>query len=207
VLECWARVLLNASLVSPRLTLSARPAAGSAYGAERYTQEYGSTGKLLTVPSSGTVSRLTRLGTLILRADPLRAVAQQLRLAGSLGAGSAGSAFGLDYLVLVRAPQRVSSPSGKPNDSSYPAFARTTSEIRRIIRSDGAGFTAQPGGMRSQDVGLSGRIELPAGNVDLLAKLSSLVPDDPTSDATTEQLAHSATVHAAVTPRYRLARA
>jgi hypothetical protein len=37
-------------------------------------------------------------------------------------------------------------------------------------------------------------------------KLSSLVPDDPTSDATSEQLAHTATVHVAVTPRWQLLR-
>jgi hypothetical protein len=39
---------------------------------------------------------------------------------------------------------------------------------------------------------------LPPGNTDMLLKLSSLVPDDPTVDATSEQVSHTATVHVAV---------
>lgn len=115
-----------------------------------------------------------------------------------------------DYLVLVPATSRALGPTGKANDgSTYPKFTRVTTETIRTIRWDLAGFTSIPSLAAgfARDVGLGGQlIEFPTGNVTVAAKLSSLVPDDPTVDATVEQLSHSATLHFAVWPRYHLSR-
>ena len=54
------------------------------------------------------------------------------------------------------------------------------------------------------DSGLGGSlIEIPAGTTEFFVKLSSLVPDDPTSDTTSEQLSHTGVTGAfEITPRY-----
>jgi hypothetical protein len=117
---------------------------------------------------------------------------------------------GIDYLLLAPANARALSPTAKPNvGTSYPRFLDATAEATRRIRSDLSGTyqDASDNGAEQSASGLGGNLlELPPGNVDTVVKLSSLVPDDPTSDTTTEQLAHSATVHFAITPRWRLGR-
>lgn len=56
------------------------------------------------------------------------------------------------------------------------------------------------------DHGLGGQLlELPPGETDLLVKLSSLVPDDPTLNAFSEQTQHEASVKVTVVARYNLA--
>lgn len=205
-LEVWARVELASSLVSPKLTLSARPTAGTSFGAERFTGEFGSAGKLLTVPSSSTVFRLVRLGTLTLASFPSEPVSWKLRVAAAWSTGSTGT-FGLDRLIVVRARSRAAGPTGKVNDSTYPKFVASTSETQKIVRSDLSGRVASPPANPFPDSGLGGSVlELPPGSVDVVLKLSSLVPDDPTSDTSSEQLSHSATVHLAVQPRVYLLR-
>ena len=54
------------------------------------------------------------------------------------------------------------------------------------------------------DSGLGGSlIEIPAGTTEFFVKLSSLVPDDPTPDTTSEQLSHTGVTGAfEITPRY-----
>jgi hypothetical protein len=205
-IEVWARVMLSSTIVTPSLTLSARPEDGLSYGAARYTDEWGSAGKLLTPPSAGTQFRIVRLGTLRMLVDPLRPRRWLVWLAGSVGAGSSGE-WGLDYLLPVPANARACSPSSKANDAGYPPFVASTAETSKTVKSDLSALVAKPPAYGHPDHGLSGQlIEIPAGEDELLVKLSSLVPDDPTSDATSEQLAHSATVHLAVTPRWYLAR-
>jgi hypothetical protein len=205
-IEVWARVFTTPGVVTPNLTLSVRPEDGVAYGSARYTDEWGSGGKLITVPITTGSWRMVRLGTLRMLVDPLRPRKWLLWLAGSVGAGTAGE-FGLDYLIFVPATSRACSPSGKISDSSYPQFVASTAETAKTIRADLSAVVAKPPAYGHPDHGLGGQlIELPPGEVELLAKLSSLVPDDPTSNATTEQLAHSATVHIAVTPRWYLTR-
>lgn len=204
-LEVWGRFEIDTGLVSPKLTLSARPTAGTSFGAERFTGEFGSTGKLLTTPSSGLRFRFVRLGTLTLASFPLEPVSWKLRVAASWSAGSTGT-FGFDRLLCVKARQRAAGPTGKANDANYPKFVASTSETQKIVRSDLSGRVASPPSNPFPDSGLGGSpIELPT-DADLVVKLSSLVPDDPTSDATTEQMSHSATVHLAVTPRVFLVR-
>ncbi len=206
-IELWADVLLSSTLISPTLTLSLRPEDGLSFGAARYTDEWGQVGKALTVPSSGSaVKRFTRLGTLRLLVDPLRPRKWLMWLTGAVGAGSSGN-FGVDYLLPVLARQRACSRSGVADDSGYPDFLSTVSEASKTIRSDLSALIAAPGKWGHPDHGLGGSlIELPTSNIDMVAKLSSLVPDDPTATSSSEQLSHTAGIGLSVTPRYFLAR-
>ena len=208
--EVFARIEVASTVVTPRLTLSTTPEAGTTFGPQRYTAEYGSAGKLVKLPSSGTQFRVVRLGTLTFLADRQRPARWKLKLAASYAAGSTGS-FGVDYLILAPARARACGPTGKALDATYPKFTKSTGETRRTIRSDLSGRTGNPASPSLHDhpdAGLGGSLlELPAGQADVAVKLSSLVPDDPSSDTTTEQLSHTATVHLAIVPRYHLARA
>ena len=208
--EVLARVELDGAVVSPRLTLSTIPEAGTSFGPTKYTAEYGSGGKLLAKPSSGAKFRMVRLGTLTFLVDRQRPVRWKVKLAGSYAAGSTGS-FGIDYLILAPARQRACGPTGKANDSTYPKFVQSTSETSKLVKSDLSGRVKNPASysrFEHPDAGLGGSLlELPAAATDLTVKLSSLVPDDPTSDTSNEQLSHTAAVHLAIVPRYHLARA
>ncbi len=158
------------------------------------------------VPASGTRFRAVKLGTMVLPVDVVEPLRYHLVVAASWAAGSSGQ-FGLDYLWMVPARQRALSPSSKPNDATYPAFVSSTTATRKTIRHDLSGRVSQDVGNPGRDCGLGGSlIEFPPGDVDLLVKLSSLVPDDPTPDSTTEQLAHTSTSGTVrVTPRVWLA--
>jgi hypothetical protein len=207
--EVWARVALDGGVVSPKVTLSIEPNAGTSFGQRSYSAEYGSAGKLLPVPSTtGVKFRFVKLGTLSMPVDTAAPVKWNVRVDASWATGSAG-VFGLDYLVMVPARARALSPSGKPNDAFYPDFIASTSDTAKTIDSDLSGKVASGAANAGRDSGLGGSlIELPPGTVDVLVKLSSLVADDPTSDATTEQLSHalSSGSQLVVTPRYWLAK-
>lgn len=208
--EVWARVRVNTALISPVITLSAQPSAGAGFGSARYTDEWGQQGKLLSVPgwiTGGPVYRFVRLGTLRMLSDPLRQEAWNINIAGSVGAGSFGP-FDVDYLLLVPAQSRACSPSGKPNDAGYPPFVQTTAQTSKTIKTDLSARVSKPPSKGYPDHGLGGQlIELPPGNLtQLLAKLSSLVPDDPTLGSGNELTTHSATIHPAITPRWNLTR-
>lgn len=205
--EVWARVYLNSGLVSPRAVLSLQPFAGVAYGGEQFSGEYGSVGKALTIPSSSTTYRFVRLGTVSMPVDKAQPLKWNLKVAMSWASGSSGT-VGLDYLMLVPARQRALGPTGKPNDSSYPDFIGSNADTQRRIRgADLSGQVASAAGNFGRGPGLGGSpIELPTGNVDMLLKLSSVVPDDPTSDTTTEQLSHTVTGSLTIWPRFWLGR-
>jgi len=204
-IEVWARVELASGVVSPKLTLSLEPNAGASFGASQYSQEHGSAGKLLTLPSSGTRFRLVRLGTLTMPVDPVTPLKWDVKVAGSWAGGSSG-AFGLDYLVMVPVKQRACGKTGVANDSSYPKFIASTSDTTKTIRSDLSGLVGSAAGNKGRDSGLGGApIELPPGNVDLVVVLSSVVPDDPTVDTSSMQLSHTSTTGSLViTPRHWL---
>ena len=205
-IEVWARVELASGVVSPKLTLSLEPNAGSSFGASQYSQEYGSAGKLLTLPSSGTRFRLVRLGTLTMPVDPVSPLKWNVKVAASWASASSGS-FGLDYLVMVPVKQRACGKTGVANDSAYPKFISSTSDTTKTIRGqDLSGLVGSAAGNQGRDSGLGGSpIELPPGNVDLVVVLSSVVPDDPTVDTSSMQLSHTSTTGALViTPRYWL---
>jgi hypothetical protein len=204
--EVWARVLLQNTHVSPRFTLSLEPFTGTTFGGEQFSAEFGSSGRLLTLPSGANAMRFVKLGTLSLPVDAALPLKHQLKVVASWAVGSTGQ-LALDYLVLVPSRQRALSPSGKPNDAAYPDFIGSTAATTKTIRPDLSGRVASGAGNPGRDSGLGGSlIELPVGNVDLLVKLSSLVADDPTVDGTIEQISHTGvTGSIRVTPRVWLA--
>ena len=213
-MEIWARMELASTLVSPVVVTLVRPGFSTANtGDVRYTGEYGAAGKLLTVPSSGTQFRFVRLGIVNVTTAASDLAPYNLLIEVTTAAGSTGT-LGIDYVILVWARGRALSPTGVANDTNYPTFAGSTTASTKTIYSD-LSATVMPGenvqgGAQLwpyPDHGLGGRLlEWPIGDLEMIGKLSSLVPDDPTSDATSEQLAHTAMVHAAVTPRYHLLR-
>lgn len=201
--EVWVDYRLASTVVSPRLIASLTPSSG--FGATRYT-EMGAAGRLLTLPSTGTVKRFTRLGVLTMPVDTLSPVKWDLKIAASWAAGSSG-AFGADYVCLVPVRQSARGRTGVANDSGYPKFIASTSDTTKVVRSDLSGAVASAAGNAAVDTGLGGaRLWLPPGNVDLLVKLSSTVPDDPTVDASDEQLSHTGVTGAlSLVSRYWLA--
>jgi hypothetical protein len=201
--EVWARVELASTLVNPRITLSSF--SGLYDSGLSYAHEFGQAGRALVKPSSGTSRRFVKLGTLTI---PIAFGSFFFRVDASTAAGSTGQ-FGLDYLLVVPANDRALGPTGKALNTYYPRFLAAAGATRRI-RADLSGLAMIAGATYppvTPGPGLGGSlIELEPGDLALIVKLSTLVPDDPTADTTTETLSHAATVSVAVTPRYRLAR-
>lgn len=220
-IECWARLEVHAGLTSPRVALLAAPESAtvtsgqftSSYGAVRAAEEYGRTGKPLVRPSSGAVQRFTCLGTMRFPVDRKNPTRWRLMVRYSWSAASSAS-VGFDYLVCVPAGQRALSPTGKDDGlglfalPNFPRFISSTSETMKTVRADLSGLVAKPPFPALPDHGLGGSlVELPPGSVDWLLKLSDLVPDNPTSDTSSEAAERPAgAFHLAVTPRFQLAR-
>jgi hypothetical protein len=205
--EVWARMqVYGVPIIAPRLTVSARPQAGTAFGAERFTAEYGAAGRLLADVTAANAWRWRRLGTLTLvvdRANPTRWI---IRAAVSYATGTLSGGVALDYLALTPTRARLASPAALINDAAYPDFIGTSAETTKLIRTDRTGAVAKPPGGYFPDHGLSGsRLELPVGDVDLLAAPRTQIPDDP-SEPASENLNVETTVHARITPRYLIAR-
>ena len=201
--EVWARVEVNSSLVSPKVTASLLPNAGTAFGSPRYTAAYGASGKSLVLPSAGTVRRFTSLGVLQMPVDTTTPAKWNVTVTETFAAGSSGT-YGIDYLLLTPTRTTALSPTGRALDSNYPKFVRGTVDTTRYVASNLAGKTGSGTANPTADAGLGGNpLELPPGNVDVLVKLSSLVPDDPTVDTTSEQLSHTSVIGTVTTiPRF-----
>jgi hypothetical protein len=197
-IEIWLR-LSNLNAFARTLLIFAAPLSSTVGLPNAYTEEFGSVGKSLVVPSSGTVQRLFRAGT-------IRLPTNAGRYALSFGEGAASPPTIVD-VMLVPSRSRALSPSGKVNDGNYPKFVAATSELTKHIRADLSATLVEPGSSEVATRGLGGSLlEASGDNLSAVVKLSSLVPDDPTVNTATEQLSHSATVHLAVTPRGRLGR-
>ena len=214
--EVWMR--WNTAMTSLKVNASCIPDGGLTKGAERFTREWGSAGHLLTQPTGGAGWRFSRIGTIPMIVDRANALRWQLRLA--LTPGNV-VAFFADYLVLVPIRNRIASPTAKANDvaasgGSYPAVIPydsgwgSTSAMTKTLRADGSGLIAEIGKPAYPDHGLGRVLEIPEGDCDLVAKLSNLVPDDPTADTTSEMFtaapSYATSIHVAVTPRYGLIR-
>lgn len=206
--QVFARVRLDPAVVSPILTLSATPEAGTNYGAQRYSDDWGSSGHLLTLPITSASYRVYLLGVVHLRVDGVRPVRWKLKLDASWATSTSGAnGFSLDRLYLVPAQRRAAGYTAKPNDTTYPRFARLTAETIKRITSDLQVYTGKPSqvisGQLSPDSPAMGGslLEFDEGDLDVLLAMSSLVPDDPTVDATTDLSTYAAAAHFAVTPR------
>jgi hypothetical protein len=198
-LEIWARCGLTNGLTSPRVRLSS----ASGLSQTTYTSEWGAAYRPLAIPSvTGPKYDLVRLGTLTLPTDgPSVGLIIEAQVAGS-------GSFSMDYLAIVPAKQRALSPSGEPEDSSYPFFnANTGTTSIKTIRSDLSGLIAAGAATGARDSGLGGSpLELPPGNVDLFILLSTTAADDPTSNSRSMAAAVTASGSLRITPRYWVAR-
>lgn len=200
-IEVWLRASISSTVVSPTVTVSARQLVGAQYGATRYTNEWGSTGKVLT-PAAGTFYSMYRLGIITLPCDPTNRPILHFIIGMTTAAGSTGS-VAFDYALLVPARSRCLSPSGKELDSAYPLFISSTSVTTKTIKSDLSGVAREPGSLTSfPDHGLGGSlIEVAPGVTYWLIKLSDQVPDDPTPAAAHESLSYNTAVSLDVVPR------
>lgn len=210
LVEVWGRVRLTSDLVQPRITLQAMPdfyTVGTTSVIPRYTLEWGSAGRTLYTPVSGTAYRFVRLGTISfpLGTVPEPGITWTLTLTAA-ALGTTGT-IAIDYLRLVPARSRVVSPTSKSNDSAYPVFLDDSDiQLRKTIHSDTSARLEDTSGSGASTAGLGGvPIELPPGNVSVLVKLSNS-PYDVSGDTTTETKSRTIDFHARVWPRYHLSR-
>lgn len=173
-----------------------------------YTVEHGTTGKSMKVPSV-VKPQLSRLGSLTIPTgvQPGRWV---LEVRYEVFAGASGN-WDSDYLFIAPARRRAASASGKQS-GLVPPFLNVSGERKRTRSDLSATSSAGPSSGEGPSPGLGGApFELPAGGAQLAMLLSGWpVPDDPSFDGTgsyDDGAANKAvTVHAALTPRWRLAR-
>jgi hypothetical protein len=180
-IEVWALTITDA--YSSTITASLMPAVGS--GPTRYTDEYGSTGKL--IPSTSTSGSLlwTRLGTLHLP----NAGAREMRLVIN-GVATDGQ-FGLARILVLPVRQRAALPTGKTGDSTYPVWSTSTTETVKTISSDLSTVSYQPSTstVPYPDRSIGGTVlEITPGNASLITAFANVVPDDPAVTSQTEYL-------------------
>jgi len=199
-LEVWARIYVNTAHRATVVT-SLEPSAANAVGStSRYTAEFGSSGKLLATPASGSGWYFYRLGTLPAVVDTNNKAIYKLRLATTFAAAVA-SEFAIDYVAVVPAKQRALTPTGRALDSSYPRFINSTGTTTKTVRNDLSGWL---GTTPFPDSGLGGQVlEIPPGNVDMFIKPTLGVPDVAT---TADDLSQTLTITGTIIPRYFLAR-
>lgn len=209
--EVWMRAQFASTVVSPRIVLSARSADGTAFGAERFTNEWGSAGELLTQVAGGSF-QFYRLGTIALPTplnyadvpnSPQSRRTIKLWLALTTGSGSTGT-LALDYLVVLPVRSRCLSPTGKPLNSAYPSFISSTSPTTKTVRADlsAVASSATAGASGMADHGLGGAlIEVSPGINDWFCYLGTQVPDDSTAAAVAQLIVNNAALMMDYTPR------
>ena len=212
-LEVWARMKVASDHV-PTTVTSLASASGTLFGDARYTAEYGTAGKLLTKPATGSGWYFYRLGTVPAYVDPTSSpAAWRLSVATTFSASSSNE-FAIDYICVVPARQRALSPTAKTPNSSYPSFIPASTGTAKIVRADLTGWAKSNGGTNDfsstgyfPDAGLGGQLlEIPAtSSFGLFLKPSAAVPDDPAS-TNTDTISQSIAVSGWYTPRYYLAR-
>jgi hypothetical protein len=212
--EVWAAVVFASTLSSVKLVLSASPErTDGQLTRSRYSDEYGSVGKTLTVDAASSARRLTRLGTLRFSRGGGREALMVMQTALT---GSGEVSF--DHLIVVPIKRRAASPTGKTNASGndYPRFMDQLYMEKRI-NADLSGeesvyaTATKRRAPRYLSTGLGGSsIEIEPGEFEALIRLSNLAPDDPTVNNSSENSMTTSfdfgRIHFAVTPRYRLAR-
>lgn len=119
----------------------------------------------------------------------------------------------IDHLVLVPANQRAVTPTGQaPSDVKWIPQTTSNVEFVKTVSPDltgrgGPGRNFVEGGGLMVAAGMGGSLlELPAGDVDVVVKLSSSIPDSPQTTFHNDDKERVATVHFAVTPRWLVLR-
>ena len=172
-------------------------------GPSQYT-EFGSTGRTMVIPSSGTVYRFTRLGVITVPTQTDSVMTVNVGVA--CDAGSAGP-IGVDMAVIVPARRRAASITGV-SSSGYPVFLQQFADVRKRINSDLTGELFPVSGLGfGPDSGLGGALIQPlAGALDTLIDVHEMIPDDPTASASGDPLGQAITTALDVVPRSYLLR-
>ena len=201
--EVYARVLLSAAFTGGvNIKMWASP--GGSNGFIAPSEDYGVSGKTLTIPSSGNDKwRMVRLGTLNL-ASVSTSGSWRLTLEATVAAGTNSQAFAFDDIYVIPLRSRMALPTGKTNApadvTDYPVFL-ASGQGWRTIRPD-LSSTITTGAQVGPAGGVNGSLlELPPGPVRVYGLLSSEVPDDPTPASDDEAQAFPS-LHLSVQPRY-----
>lgn len=206
-IELWVRLYSAGGLTSLNSIVFGAPALTSTQGILRYGAEDGSDGKLLNTQAG---FKWHRLDILTFPVDKVNGTPWILTVEFTFGNASTG-AFGLDSLVLVPSRARVTSPTSKINNVSYPKLIPSGSWNMRFLSDVRTQITDQRSMIHAPSAGVSGSpITLPGRSFPrFLFVTSGAVPDDPDPLATTEATAVNAQqffVVPRVTPRYYLVR-
>lgn len=194
LLEVWGRFAYDASLPNLRVTLLT--AGDDSVSGAAYDLETGSAG-LPHSTSSSSVWRFSRLGLVAVKyADIAARRRQQLQITPSWT--STGFGFALEEIILTRPKRRIMLPTGLDNQPRYPVLmaAASTQITRRVysdLTSEALGVNSQIGEHQPKGSGspLGGfltaqAITLPTPNADVLVKVSSHIPNQPTAPGANE---------------------
>lgn len=174
---------LASTQVSPTVTVSVTTLYGSS--GTRYTHEYGSSGKVLAIPSAGTCNRYAKLGTISLPTNRTHNMQYNLNVACTNDPASTGT-FGIDHIWLVPASCTASTMTGVPNDSTSAPFISGTNSTVKTVAFDRTATAARAGyeSVGVPDAGLGGAdIQLPSGDVEAFVFASSTILDQTGSAA------------------------
>lgn len=200
--EVWARINYDpASILAPSVVLrrGAYPV-----GPSGYSIDLGPGGRQLLPATSGARWTIARCGLLRIPNEPTVIAVDFVT-----GAVASGNLI-VDLLLVAPGRWRACSPTGIPNDASYPAFLPGTGALTKRIAHDLSGRVApapgQPNaGLFSQDTGLGGSpLYVPPGATSVLIAASQAVPDDPSSAWGGDLAAPAVAPTFTVRPRYRL---
>lgn len=116
----------------------------------------------------------------------------------------------IDQVILVPARRRAVTATGRaPTDQKWMPATGVAVEYVKTVAADlsavgGPGRQWGEAGGQSPATGLGGSLlELPAGDVDVVAKLATPIPETTQTSYVTEESSRVATLHFAVTPRWR----
>lgn len=210
----FARVELASTQTSLNCAISIASERGTSFGARRYGN-FRIAGRLLKLPSSGTVFRPFYLGTITIKVDRQRPRREWLRLSFT-NSGAATGTVGLDYLIVVPVRNVARSRSGTAA-SIIPSFISSTAETTKSIGIGSNGMVAHSlaggvvehsnGGSVTPDDGLLGSpIILPKDGAELLVWPSDVHVDATDSVATGMAKTFSGSLQVAVQPRHELMR-
>jgi hypothetical protein len=183
LVEVWGRFELPSTVTDARATLLRGGPGGDPHDEATPSPEFGLSGKPLVSPVSGSALRFFRLGTLPVANDDLTRI--YVDTTWTLASGYVG----LDYLLVVPAAQRAAGATGQiTSHYSYPylfPIAAVPTAREKAILPDlsgryGNGTFAAGALPPNRHGGLGGSpLEVPPGDVDVLVKMSSMVPEDP----------------------------
>lgn len=188
--EVFARVMLSAAFTGGvTVNLTASNEADTTVQAAEY-------GRPVAAVSGNDKWRMVRCGTLNL--PPTR---WRLQVMFAVAAGTNAQDFRIDDVFVIPARSRWMLPTGKVGTGDvYPTFLDSSTSWR-VVHPD-LSSVIQTATTRGGASGVFGSpVELPAGQVAVLALNSGLVPDDP-DPVSTDETQGFPPLHLAVTPRW-----